>query len=787
MASLVKWAPLMLALLLTGCPDHPGNGQVAPSRVSANNLAGESSPYLLQHLHNPVDWYPWRDDAFEKARKENKPIFLSVGYSACHWCHVMERESFENEDIAKILNKDFVSIKVDREERPDVDDLYMTAVQMLNRSGGWPMSVWLTPDGKPLYGATYFPPDRFKQVLGAIAEAWRNKRPEIDKSASSIAEAVKLQLRVSSASATMPGNSVLAEVFAELKSEYDTKNGGFGRAPKFPPHNTLPLLFFLHEHAGNKNALAPALGTLDAMALGGIRDHLGGGFHRYSTDAVWLVPHFEKMLYDNALLARAYTEAFQITGKPLYKRVSMETLDWALREMRGPEGGFYSTLDADSEGVEGKYYLWKHSEVLTILGKADAKQFCEIYGVAEDGNYAEQATGQKNGTNILHLRWPFEYFAKERGRLPFVERLPEMRAKLLAARSKRIRPGLDDKRLTSWNGLMISALSKAGEAFHEPRYIQAAAQAADYVLTPLLRDGKLVHSRRPTPDAQHPPQDSPAFLEDYAYLMMGFLDLYEAQHSPSRFSQARAVADAMLQHLADTSGGFYDSSASDKKLFARAKSGFDSAMPSPNGVAARALIRLGKATGDGKYRGIAVKTIKSFGGLITRAPRGTQTLLLASAEYDQKYKAQVKTPVLPAMTSKGPVTLSAECNSAMPGLAAELRVRIAVQPQWHINSTAPLDKSLIASQLTIEPPVGFTASTPTFPAPKHVRLGFSKDELSVFQNEVIVTANLMSPRDAKLGPNSRVIVRLRYQACNNKACLAPETLAISVPITVTRR
>src|SRR5258708_33224839 len=317
MSSSAKCIASLLALLLTGCPKPHGAAQNHSIPSHTNRLAGESSPYLLQHAHNPVDWYPWRDDAFDKAQKENKPIFLSIGYSACHWCHVMERESFENEEIAKLLNKDFVSIKVDREERPDVDDVYMTAVQMINRSGGWPMSVWLTPDGKPFYGATYFPPDRFKQVLGAISEAWKNKRPEIYKSADSIANAVAQQLRAASASAALPGKNVVSQAFAELTSEYDSKNGGFGSAPKFPPHNTFPLLFYLAEHAGNKDALAPALGTLDAMALGGIRDHLGGGFHRYSTDAVWLVPHFENKLYDNALLAPAYTEAFPAIGKPL--------------------------------------------------------------------------------------------------------------------------------------------------------------------------------------------------------------------------------------------------------------------------------------------------------------------------------------------------------------------------------------------------------------------------------------------------------------------------------------
>ena len=632
-----------------------GRTPQVPAHKHTNRLAGESSPYLLQHAHNPVDWYPWGEDAFAKARKENKPVFLSVGYAACHWCHVMERQSFENEEIAKVLNAGFVSIKVDREERPDVDDVYMTAVQLLTQRGGWPMSVWLTPDGKPFYGGTYYPPEDFTRLLNAVSEAWKTRRADVDKSADSIADAIRRRSAAEPGSFKLPTRSAAKEVMSELQGSYDKQYGGFGRAPKFPPHSTFQILFYFHDHDQNKEALSLALGTLDAMARGGIRDHLGGGFHRYSTDAKWLVPHFEKMLYDNALLARAYAEAYRITGKPPYREVATEILDWALLEIRGPEGGFYSSLDADSEGEEGKYYLWTRKEVIETLGPAEGELFCRAFDVQETGNHEEQLTGKKNGKNILHL-------AASAQPLP---RLAEMRSRLIAVRNKRHRPGLDDKRLTAWNGLMIGALARCGQILKEPRYTQAAEKAADFVLTTQWRAGKLIRSFRPTPGGEKGGRGEeetrvaggpstitrtsmsvkPAFLDDYSYLIAALLDLHAATGSAQRLKQAKQIADEMIARFSDPAGGFYETPADGEKLLVRGKNAFDGATPSANGVASRALLRLHVLTKDAKYRAAAVGTLKSLGGYVERAPRAAETLVLAAMEMGDmdKTKPAVKT------------------------------------------------------------------------------------------------------------------------------------------------
>src|SRR5262245_13944814 len=473
----------------------------APQNTRQNRLARETSPYLRQHAHNPVDWHPWGDEALRKAKELDRPIFLSIGYSACHWCHVMEHESFEDPEIGKILNDHFISIKVDREERPDLDQIYMTAVQILTQRGGWPMSVFLTPDLKPFYGGTYFPPaDRhglpsFRRLLLHIAEAWQKQRNVIDEQAGHLTEHVQAAMRLEAGPAQF-GDDVLRQAGQKLTRIFDHTYGGWGQAPKFPHPMEIRLLLRLWRRFGDDGSLEMVKKTLDHMARGGMYDQLGGGFHRYSTDDRWLVPHFEKMLYDNALLAAAYVEAYQATGEPFYRDVVEETLAWARREMTSPEGPFYSTLDADSEGEEGRFYVWSESEIERVLGKTDAELFNACYGVESDGNWADpHAPGVPK--NILHRTKTFAQL----GRLHGIDTpklrgfLAECRQKLLTERAKRVRPGLDDKVLTSWNALMISAFATAAQAFDKEEHAATAARAADFLLSRMrTADGRLLRT-----------------------------------------------------------------------------------------------------------------------------------------------------------------------------------------------------------------------------------------------------------------------------------------------------
>jgi uncharacterized protein YyaL (SSP411 family) len=604
----------------------------APPRFT-NRLAREKSPYLLQHAHNPVDWYPWGPEAFAAARERDLPLFLSVGYSACHWCHVMERESFEDEAAARLLNEHFISIKVDREERPDVDEVYMTAVQMMTGHGGWPMSVFLLPDGRPFYGGTYFPPeDRhgrpgFKSVVEQLARAYAARRDEVEQVAAHLALDLQQAARQRPAGATAAGSvepsALLRGAVADLAARFDEAHGGFGGAPKFPPHHALALLLEAVRRGDADDAPRLLTVTLDKMALGGVYDHVGGGFHRYSTDAHWLLPHFEKMLYDNALLARVYADAFRVTGRHSYARVARETCDWVLRDMQdrtasGP-GGFHAALDADSEGEEGKYYVWTLDEVHEALGPAQGAAFAAAYNLRPGGNFRDEATGRPTGTNIPHLAGP---------ELPdeIPPDLAEACSRLLERRYNRVPPGKDDKVITSWNGLMIGGLATAGALLDEPRYVEAARTAADFCLTTLRQpDGTLL---RRYPRRRSRPA---AYLEDYAYLADGLLDLSEATGESRWEDEARALADTLLADFwDDEDGGFFFTGANHEALIARTKELFDGALPSPNGVAARVLARLGALPEGDRYRNKAREMLESFHGILRRVPGGTQTLILAA-------------------------------------------------------------------------------------------------------------------------------------------------------------
>ncbi|MGH7768786.1 MAG: thioredoxin domain-containing protein, partial [Candidatus Binatia bacterium] len=574
--------------------------------MRTNRLVHESSPYLQQHAHNPVDWYPWGEEAFHKAKSENRPVLLSIGYSACHWCHVMEKESFENEQIAKLMNENFVNIKVDREERPDLDEIYMNAVQMLTGRGGWPMTVFLTPEGKPFFGGTYFPPeDRhgmpgFPRILNAIAQAYRERPDDVTKSVEQIVGALGRMTNLAESGRPFVPD-IIARSAASLAQAYDPEHGGFGRAPKFPNAGVYDLFMRAHRKSKNQRFLDMIVHTLTRMAEGGIYDHLGGGFHRYSVDEKWLVPHFEKMLYDNAQLLRSYAQAFGITGAPLFKNVVEETLAYLLREMLHTEGGFYSTQDADSEGEEGKFFVWTEHEVMRILGEEAGEMFCRVYDVSEFGNF--------EGKNILHpvltLEQAARFFRKEVSEIEAV--LTGAKKKLFEERQKRVKPFRDEKLIASWNGLMLSGLAEASKVSESPSCLAAARKTVDFIFSRMFRDGLLLHTYK----------DGKAkllgYLDDYALIAAGLLDLYEVTLERSDLQRSIDLAETMIREFwDDVDGGFFYTGKSHEQLISRTKPAFDGSVPSGNAVATQLLLRLYHYTGREDYLKRAEKTLRIY-------------------------------------------------------------------------------------------------------------------------------------------------------------------------------
>ncbi len=574
-----------------------------------NRLQHSLSPYLLQHAHNPVDWHPWGPEALDRARAEDKPIFLSIGYSACHWCHVMERESFEHPEVAAVLNAGFIPIKVDREERPDLDEVYMEAVQALTGRGGWPMSVWLTPDLRPFYGGTYFPVEGgrglpgFLPLLRRIDELWRNRRPDLESQAGELLAAVARQAAVE------PGASKLDAAWFEaalqaLRAAFDPRWGGFGGAPKFPQHMAVELILRRGSEADRRMALR----TLDAMWEGGMFDHLGGGFARYSVDAQWLVPHFEKMLYDNALLARCYLLAFQAVGEPRYARIARRTLDYLLRDLRGPEGGFLSSEDADSEGEEGRFYVFTPGEVDSALGAEDGAFLGSACGITQAGNFEQ-------GRSVLHRFSGPALDARQEARLEALQ------ARLLEHRDRRVRPGRDDKVVTAWNGLALSAFAFAARVLDEPRYLEAATACAGFLRRELWQDGRLLRAWRGG-EAR-----VPAFLEDHAALANGLVDLYEAGFDPQWLRWAEALADGMRNGFEDRAeGGFFTTRDGEPDIIVRSKPGFDHAVPSGNALAAQALLRLGAHLDRQDLSDAGEAVLACFAPWMARAPRAFLSL-----------------------------------------------------------------------------------------------------------------------------------------------------------------
>lgn len=589
--------------------------------MPTNDLINEKSPYLLQHAHNPVNWMPWGEAAFEKAKKEDKPIFLSIGYSTCHWCHVMEKESFEDEEAAKKLNDTFVCIKLDREERPDIDSIYMTVCQMLTGGGGWPLSIFMTPDKHAFFAGTYFPRESKygRQGLIEITERidllWKEQREKILESASSISS--QLSRDIHAYTENMPDQSILDESYEALAQRYDTENGGFGGAPKFPvPSN----LLFLMRYYSNKNkefAYEMVHKTLEKMRKGGIYDQVGYGFHRYSTDERWLVPHFEKMLYDQALIAQAYIEAYQAKFEHSFRETAEEIFRYLLRDMTDEQGAFYSAEDADSEGVEGKFYVWSYEEIHEILGD-QAELFCDAYDVQISGNYFDNFETEPSAKNILHIPKPLEDLISkyEFSESEIKEKLKICLDKLFKEREKRVRPGLDDKILTDWNGLMIASLAMGGKAFGNKVYIESAQKAADFILQNMItEEGHLLHRYRDGEAGIN------GIIDDYAFFIHGLLELYQSTFSTKYLTQAINLESKAKELFFDkSSGGYFMSPASNKDIIARKKEIYDSATPSGNSMMLMNLLKLWKMTGKSEYQETAEKTIKKFIQTVESAP-----------------------------------------------------------------------------------------------------------------------------------------------------------------------
>ncbi len=750
---------LHAALVAKGPDYHPRTRHLLPdgSPRYTNRLMAEDSPYLLQHAHNPVDWHPWGEEAFAKAKKENKPVFLSIGYSTCHWCHVMEEQSFENPEIAAFLNRHFVAVKVDREQRPDIDATYMNAVQLLTGSGGWPLSAFLTPEGKLFYGGTYYPPDQFRQLLSQIARAWCTQRQAIDSQAGEIAAAVA-RMNVTGFAGAAAGIGEVRRALAEVLSRFDPGHGGFGQAPKFPNEPWLFLLLDELWRSYDPKVLEVVERTLDAMARGGIYDQIGGGFHRYATDAAWQVPHFEKMLYNQAQLGLIYSHAALLTDNSFFDRVARQTFDYVLREMTSPEGGFYSATDADSEGEEGRFFVWTQEQIGEVLPSQDAELAMEVFGVTKRGNF--------EGSNILHLPRPLNDFARQRdlSETDFLRMLDTIRDRLYAARNKRIPPLRDDKIVTAWNGMMITSLAEAGRLLHAPRYLLAARRAAEFLWRQHYRDGRLMRA------SLHGRASGQGLQEDYAWLALGMLSLYDSTWERAWLQKAQVLTDLLLAEFWDEKqGAFFMNLESSAFSMVRPKETYDSAMPSGNAVAARLLAWLEHRTPQLLYQVRFQALIQSLSGQIQRSPSGFAFLLTALREF--------------LHGEAGPLQYSARGNVRVlvAGVQNRLWVRLQMRSGWHVNGPQT-HQDLIPTRLDLADDArGWEMGGGEYPSAQRVVLPFSRQPLSLYRNPVTISAPVTR---VGAGP---LPVRLQLQACDDKHCLAPEHLRLDVPMLLDRR
>ncbi len=758
--------PVAAALAVFSCGAQPppaeGPAQGVEARRRANRLAGESSPYLLLHAENPVDWYPWGEEALAKARAEDKPIFLSVGYSTCYWCHVMEREVFSDPAIAELMNRSFVSVKVDREERPDLDEIYMTATQLLTGGGGWPNSLFLTPQLKPFFAGTYFPPaDRygrpgFPAVLARLQQAWAQERQRVDEVAEEVAERMRWAIAAQVApAAALPAAQAARAAVAALTELYDARWGGFGGAPKFPTPGRLLLLWQAGTAGTHEHEMV--LETLRHMGRGGIYDQVGGGFHRYSTDERWLVPHFEKMLYDNAHLAELLALAWQETGDPEFERLDRGTLDFVLAEMTLAEGGFKSAIDAETDGEEGAYYVWSAAELRAVLGEDGFGLLAPIYGF--DG-----APTFEGDRYVLQLTAPLAEQAQRLGteREALLQRLAPELAKLAATRSRRERPLVDDKVLTDWNGMMIAAMARAGAILAEPRYRAAAERAADFLLANFWPEGGTLHHAWRGGEAK-----IEAFLDDYAFLLRGLLALDESGEDPRWLAAAERLADELERRLAAPQGGYY-LAAADPQLLFQPLSATGGAIPAGNSIVALGLIELAERTGKAVYRERAERGLRVFGSALDRYPAAVPMLAAAVLRYHGE--TEPRAARLPGAPPPAPgaeeverlarevvrATARAHGNASWQALTVELNIR----PGWHVNANpASLDflvpTTIAGPMLAVEYPPG-----------ERFRFAFSEEELSVYQGTVTVRGEVEAAAEA---------VRLTYQACDDQRCLPPVT------------
>ncbi len=704
-----------------------------------NHLILESSPYLLQHAHNPVDWYAFSDEAFNKAKRENKPIFISIGYATCHWCHVMEEESFDDVEVADILNKHFVSIKVDREIRPEVDATYMNVAQLLNGTGGWPLNAVLLPDGKAFFAGVYFPKSELLKILTNITQLWQNQQADVIKQADEIAQILNKNTHTTQDSLN---KNIATQSAQALLADFDELEGGFGQAPKFPNESSLLLLIDEQKRRPSNTQLNAITTTLDAMASGGLYDVVGGGFHRYSTDSAFLVPHFEKMLYNQAQLALVYTRAYQLTEKPLYKHIAKQTLDYVLREMHSKTGGFFSATDADSEGEEGTFFTWSHNELKSVFNDNEFKQFSEWFDLSSYTNF--------EGKQIIRFQ---DINTVQTSNYPKIDALLK---KLYHIRNQRQAPLTDHKVLLSWNALMVPSLLEAGSTFNEEQYTQAGLKLANYLQT--FKQNQ-THYRVSIDNKL----EAKALFEDYAYLSNAYLSVFDQAHDKAWLDRTIALLSTMNDKFWDKASGGFNMSEGNKYLNVHHKESYDGAMPSSNAIAYQTLIKLNNRADDSAFKQQAQQLIGAFAQQIEQNPSAYSAFISGfnDAEYGELGSVRY------AYNGRVRIQTSKLDNH-------QLTVNITLQPHWHINSSQPLQDSLIATQIHNEDSNNWHIEKITYPSGKLTQLGFSKEKLSVYEDQVNIKLDLQQRSKDYVPPT----LSLTLQACSDKVCLPPTTLTL---------
>jgi uncharacterized protein YyaL (SSP411 family) len=766
-----------------------GEQDAQTDKPRENRLANESSPYLQLHKHNPINWYPWGAEAFEKAKREGKVIFLSIGYTSCHWCHVMERESFNDLEIAKTLNQHFVCIKVDREELPDVDEAYMNAMLVSRRSGGWPLTMFLTPDRKPFHGATYLTPrsrdgiDGLAEVLLKVIALWSKNRAEVEQTADEWERAVKQYSTVRGFSFRKLDRAVIDQGVEQVANIFDREHGGFGydprnpRRPKFPQPSILRLLLYQARQSKDENAQAMAKLTLDRMARGGIWDLLGGGFHRYSTDRLWQVPHFEKMLYDNAQLASVYLEAAESTGDRNYRNVARWIFEFVEREMTSKEdGGFYSAIDADSEEEEGKYYAWTAEEMKAVLSPREFEVFGGVNGVRDrEPNF--------DGRYVLQPVAPLPEIAN-RLRISMGDlagQLEPAAQKLIAARNERTRPITDTKIMTDWNGLMIAALADGSRILQKAAYLQSAERAADLILTKLRdRDGRLLHVYTAGT------AKLPAFLEDYAFLLEGLLALHRTTGDARWLNEARRVADQMIEYCWDeSSGGFYRTALDQDVPLVRTKPFDDKAIPSGNGVAVRALVELARRSGERRYAETAAKTMAAFAGPLATSPGESPYMTIALGEYLDAGFPSSSLVARPPTRDPEVVRSAAKISrdKLQPGQPFQITVTLKLDANWHIYANPASRPEYVPTTIKVTGDLPLEDVEIQYPRASQFRTEGIAESIDVYSDAVEIKVNAKLGAAAEIG-NAELKLAVRYQACNDHECLAPKTVQLIVPVVV---